>query len=268
MYDNNPLCQLLYRLFQVECPANRRFDVTQALKNYRRIVRLTHPDKCPGPVAHTATACLTQMWNIMRDPEHRENYELMGRRGLNSTEQELDWTEIEATAEYVDTLNIRSQQPEEPTKARETQQQAPTNNSMGSDSNTNSDQSQDRDENRNILDSDTEEEVPMEEERRRSNQNRRRTASSNSSFSEDPNGSFKQEIRLIIDHKTRRGQLKFKVIWEGYELGDPLWEHQQLIFSKFPIPLREYLKRLQRGKPISFRALIRRYEHLATVLKN
>lgn len=258
MTSNNIECELLYRLFKLHCPHDRRFDVTQALKNYRRIIRLVHPDKCSDPRAHMTTSCLTQIWSLLQNAEHRKDYETFGRIGLSNLEQELNWSEIEETVQYIETLEIGSQQTREQTREESyTTRDEPSTTPSSSGYQT---------EPTDIPASDAEEEneEPTKDDSHDGYSQQKRDkpkAKPRTSFDE----SFKQEIKTILGHETRRGVLKFKVQWEG--LDTHLWEHQELIYTKFPIDLKGYLKQIQKTRPVSFRTLIRRYEHLGTVLR-
>lgn len=79
--------------------------------------------------------------------------------------------------------------------------------------------------------------------------------------------SYKEEIGKILRHATRRGELKFQVVWRHYDDMGEVWESEELIFNQHPGALKEYLKRIQRENKRSFLALARRHPHLITVTK-
>lgn len=79
---------------------------------------------------------------------------------------------------------------------------------------------------------------------------------------------YREEVREIQTHKKRYNQLKFFVIWKGYEQLGPKWEHEEVIFKDHKRALAEYLGRIKKEHPKSFLSLMQKYKHLITVLKN
>lgn len=90
--------------------------------------------------------------------------------------------------------------------------------------------------------------------------------SQNNSSSEKAE-SFREEIDEILDHSFRRKQLKFKVKWARYNLGDYLWEKEDIIYKEFPNSLAEYLNKLKSKRNRSFISLIRTNPHFGKLLK-
>lgn len=75
--------------------------------------------------------------------------------------------------------------------------------------------------------------------------------------------SYRARIEAILFHQTRRGELKFKVIWLPHNI--EVWEDIDVVLQEKE-GLKEYLYRIQRNHNRSFVNLIRRFPFVLQVL--
>lgn len=217
----------------LRCPSNRKFDESLALKNYRSIIRLVHPDKNPDPRAHIATSCLVRMWEFIREQPQREAYEQLGRVALVG---QFERKELKEVVEYLETLPLFRER------------------LRGNSDGEGDEEDEEEDEEENDGD---EEEGEFNREPRgtyRGNQRKSRKATKPM-----------EPIRVILDHRMRGDTIRFRVVWDSFELDNGMWESKEEVLESSPITLKGYLDKLKSTRPVSFKTIIKKIPDLASL---
>jgi len=253
------LCTVLYELLLIEVDENREFDLDVARKSYRNIMWAIHTDKNPDPYAKIATQSVIKAWQLLSNPETRDEYKQYGV----IEGEELDWRELDNGVDFVRTamgldltygfadqaVLISDDEEEEHCHDRMDDGGPPSKDSGYSSTYINDEQQSTED--RTAADT--------------SSENAEEDGPSDSSKIHQ--NSFREQIKEIKGHRNRRGTLKFLVQWDIESL-DPIWETKETILNGHEGKLVEYLSKLQVHHKRSFVALIRSFPDLGLLLKN
>lgn len=190
---------------------------------------------------------------------------MQGRAGKESTDEVIDWEALPDTISYIEQTVPQSQRshtsatPEEiiidDIQDETREYSATAQESFTSDN-----------KNNNETHYDTESE--QNSKSNKSEQYSRPSSATTDNNKENRRNSFKSDINEIKDHKKRRGQLKFLVVWKGFTKNEAMWEHEALIVEQNPRALKGYLKELKKSHWKKFLALVRAHQHLGLVLNN
>ena len=248
------LCTTLYELLLLEVGEDRTIDLVQAKKNYRKIMKVIHTDKNDHYLAKLASQSVIKAWEILSNEETYEYYGLYGREGITES---IDWIELQNAAIFIREI-FRGKETKEAPQAPEenedeievielSEEEMEEGNQQYPQESEQSNQSQDND-------AQTEQESPeMEQENEPPEETGKRRQS------------YRREIKEILEHKKRRGELKFRVQWDIANL-QPIWEKKEILIKEHENKLIEYLLKLQEKRIVSFRSLIRSNDDLGELL--
>lgn len=279
------LCDLLYKILLLDSDSS--FDLQLATRHYRKIFVCIHPDKCDDPMATEASANLSVAYRILSDDQSRYTYNLFGLAGLE--DYSFDEVSLERTHLFIcqqaghvfGHTGFHAESPivldddeegedsgrepspadapmpdEQPsrTPAPEPTCQAPTPEPDYQVPTPEPDYQVPTPEPTVHQESELEPEPEP-------NTSREDNSSFNRTF--DSSASFRASIRNIVTHHTRRGVLKFKVVWSPHSI--EVWERLETVIEE-KFGLRAYLNHLRKTRSRSFLALVKKYPFITQVL--
>lgn len=271
-------CTLIHQMLLL--PTDRRsISMFDAKRNYRKIMKHIHPDKCREPDAAHAAKSLTTIWALISDTQIRTRYEMQGREGIESaTDETIDWEALPSIIIYIERKVPASQRshtsptPEEviidETEEPTADEMTPDNTAEATSSSSAADESTNDSACCTSDDNPPKDEQHMEYEQHKTDTDNSEPRSP--TFSNDSGNrrrSFKESIKEIRAHKKQRGQLKFLVIWQGFKPNEAMWEHEDYIFKEHPMALTGNLKQLKANRWKSFLALVRTNQHLGILIQ-
>jgi len=262
------LCTTLYELLLLEVGEDRTIDLVQAKKNYRKILKVIHTDKNDHYLAKLASQSVIKAWEILSDEETYEYYGLYGREGITES---IDWIELQNAAIFIREIfkgKGTKEAPQAPTREKPEENDDEIEIIDLSEEETEEGNQQQQSQESEQLNQSQEDNAQTEQESQQQSPSQE-TEMEQENDPPEENGkrrqSYRREIKEILEHKKRRGELKFRVQWDIPNL-QPIWEKKETLIKEHENKLIEYLLKLQEKRIVSFRSLIRSNDDLGELL--